>query len=132
MTSKCYYITTLGAWKQQATAFTASHFIILTTPAIENGAESEIGRPDFTVDLDVGACEDSASIFAFVEADEGAHSMLERNSDFEALPHPLTQKAISSRAQSALAAQGVTVGATTFDVAEAVARIHPLLRHRVF
>jgi len=67
-----------------------------------------------------------------VEADEGVHLALEDEPTFEALPHPLSQKPISDSAQAALAAHGVAPGATTFDAAEAVARIHPLLRHRVF
>jgi hypothetical protein len=71
-------------------------------------------------------------ILALIEADEGVHLALEGEPAFEALPHPLAQKPISDAAQSALAPHGVAPGATTFDAAEAVARVHPLLRHRVF
>jgi hypothetical protein len=67
-----------------------------------------------------------------VEADEGAHLALEDDAAFEALPHPLAQKPISQSARDALASHDVPYGATTFDVAEAVGRAHPLLRHRVF
>jgi hypothetical protein len=74
----------------------------------------------------------TAQILALIEADEGAHLALEDDADFQALPHPLAQRAISTEAQAALAAYGVEPGATTFDAAEALAKFHPLLRHRVF
>jgi len=71
-------------------------------------------------------------ILVLIEADEGVHLSLEDEPAFEPLPHPLAQKPISDAAQAALAPHGVTPGATTFDAAEALARIHPLLKHRVF
>jgi hypothetical protein len=71
-------------------------------------------------------------ILVLIEADEGVHLALEGEPAFEALPHPLAQKPISDAAQSALAPHGVAPGATTFDAAEVLARVHPLLRHRVF
>ena len=73
-----------------------------------------------------------AKILVLIEADEGVHLSLEDEPAFEPLPHPLTQKPISEAAQAALAQHGVAPGATTFDAAEALARVHPLLRHRVF
>jgi hypothetical protein len=71
-------------------------------------------------------------ILVLIEADEGVHLSLEDDPAFEVLPHPLAQKPIPPAAQSALAPHGVAPGATTFDAAEALARLHPLLRHRVF
>jgi hypothetical protein len=79
-----------------------------------------------------GAVDDSQRILVLIEADEGVHLSLEDEPAFEPLPHPLAQKPISDAAQAALARHGVAPGATTFDAAEALARIHPLLRHRVF
>ncbi len=73
-----------------------------------------------------------AKILVLIEADEGVHLSLEGEPAFEALPHPLAQKPISDAAQSALAPHGVAPGATTFDAMETLARVHPLLRHRVF
>jgi hypothetical protein len=116
MTGKRYYITTLGDWQRHAARFATSHFIVLDAPASTNDSPPENG----------------ARIIALIEADEGVHLALEDDAAFEALPHPLAQKPISDAAQSALAAHGVAPGATTFDAAEAVARVHPLLRHRVF
>ena len=78
------------------------------------------------------ALAETAQILALIEADEGAHLALDDDSEFEALPHPLAQRPISQAAQQALATYGVAPGATTFDAAEAVAKFHPLLRHRVF
>ena len=78
------------------------------------------------------AAENDPRILVLIEADEGVHLSLEDESAFEALPHPLAQKPISDAAHAALAPHGVAPGATTFDAAEALARIHPLLRHRVF
>ena len=124
MTGKRYYITTLGDWQRHAARFTTSHFIVLDAPASANDsqpASDDMPLPD-----------GNARILALIEADEGAHLALDDDAAFEALPHPLAQKPISHAAQSALAAHGVAPGATTFDAAEALARVHPLLRHRVF
>jgi hypothetical protein len=117
MTGKSYYITTLGDWHRHAARFANSHWIALNSrapnenPALPNA---------------------DAKILVLIEADEGVHLALESEPAFEALPHPLAQKPISDAAQSALAPHGVAPGATTFDAAEALARVHPLLRHRVF
>jgi hypothetical protein len=105
MTGKRYYITTLEAWQRHAALFVNSHW---------------------------AALDASPLILLLVDADEGAHLALEDDAAFEALPHPLAQKAISDSAQAALASHGVSAGATTFDVAESASRLHPLLRHRVF
>jgi hypothetical protein len=78
------------------------------------------------------AAEGSRRILVLIEADEGVHLSLDDDPAFEPLPHPLAQKPISATAQSALAPHGVPPGATTFDAAETLARVHPLLRHRVF
>jgi hypothetical protein len=115
MTGKCYYMTTLGDWQRHAPRFANSHFIVL--------------EPCTTTDD--SQLKGDARILVLIEADEGAHLALEDDAAFEALPHPLAQKPISEAAQAALAAHGVAPGATTFDAAEAVARVHPLLRHRV-
>jgi hypothetical protein len=104
MTGKRYYITTVEAWQRQAGRFAHSHWVELGPPAI----------------------------LVLVEADEGAHLALEDCAEFEALPHPLAQKSLSEAACAALAVHGVGAGATTFEAAEAAARVHPLLRHRVF
>jgi hypothetical protein len=108
MTGKSYYITTLADWQRCANRFAQSHWITLDTK------------------------EDATRILVLVEADEGVHLALEDDPAFEALPHPLGQKPISESTQSALAPHGVQPGATTFDATEAAARIHPLLKHRVF
>jgi len=130
MTGKRYYITTLGAWQRYAVRFANSHFITLNRPPAGGSpvAESGEGNCD-TSNLGGG---DATLILVLVESDEGVHLTLEDESTFEALPHPLAQKPISDAAQAALARYGVAPGANTFDAAEAVARVHPLLRHRVF
>jgi hypothetical protein len=119
MTGKLYYITTLGAWHRHAARFVNSHWLALSHAA-PNDATSD------------AAPDDATAILVLVEADEGAHLALEDDAAFEALPHPLAQKPISETAQTALASHGVAPGATTFDAAEVIARVHPLLRHRVF
>jgi hypothetical protein len=119
MTGKRYYMTTLGAWQRHAGRFANSHWLALNETAstgISDGCVADDGRP----------------IIVVVEADEGAHLALEDDAAFEALPHPLAQKPISQSVRDALASHDVPYGATTFDVAEAVGRAHPLLRHRVF
>jgi len=74
----------------------------------------------------------SIRILVLIEADEGVHLALEDDTAFEPLPHPLAQKPIHDAAQFALAPQGVAPGATTFGATEVLARVHPLLRYRVF
>jgi hypothetical protein len=118
MTGKRYYMTTVGDWQRHAAHFSNSHFIVLAPESKANGSAAK-GDAD-------------AKILVLIEADEGVHLALEDEAAFEALPHPLAQKPISEGAQAALASHGVAPGATTFEVAEAVARVHPLLRHRVF
>jgi hypothetical protein len=108
MTGKSYYITTLADWQRHAHRFAQSHWIALD------------------------AREGTPRLLVLVEADEGVHLALEDDPAFEALPHPLAQKPISEAAQSALARHGVAPDATTFEAAEAAARVHPLLKHRVF
>jgi len=102
--------------------------------APEDQGESKTAR-DFARDDtpgDVATKTDTKRILVLIEADEGVHLSLEDDAAFHPLPHPLAQKPISAAAQAALAPHGVAPGATIFDAAEAVARVHPLLRHRVF
>jgi hypothetical protein len=147
MTGKCYYMTTLGAWQRHAPRFANSHFIVLapgTTPpsGTQNapkkvppgyGPGNDLPESDPAHEVtDTNSCHAATKILVLVEADEGVHLALEDEPAFEALPHPLAQKPLPEGAQSALAPHGVAPGASTFDAAEAVARIHPLLRHRVF
>lgn len=127
MTGKRYYLTTLGAWRRHAPRLVNSHFVILGVRPDPSTDQSSAGNCAPSGDPD-----DAISILALVEADEGAHLALEDDVAFEALPHPLIQRPISDAAQSALAAHGVRPGATTFDAAEVLARVHPLLRHQVF
>jgi hypothetical protein len=143
MTGKLYYITTLGDWQRHAARFANSHWLALGDQRSASVGD-DAALASVAADLPAGRqaaagtvtsnCELSAAtpILVLVEADEGAHLALEDDAAFEALPHPLGQKPISDAAQSALAAHGVAPSATTFDAAEAVARAHPLLRHRVF
>ena len=122
MTGKRYYLTTLGAWQRHAPRFVSSHFIIL-----EPSDTTEEGTP-----YNAPVVNNEDQIIVFVEADEGAHLALEDEPVFEALPHTLTQKPISNTAHAALAQHGINSGTTTFDAAEVLARVHPLLRHCVF
>src|SRR5271163_732050 len=125
MTGKAYYLTTLAALQRHSARLNTSHWLALVpsgepVPAIGESDASEMAVPA------------TAQILALIEADEGAHLALEDDADFQALPHPLSQRPIPAEVQAALAAYGVLPGATTFDAAEVVARVHPLLRHRVF
>ena len=99
--------------------FVNSHWLALNETASESVSDA------------IGA-DDATPIIVLVEADEGAHLALEDDAAFEALPHPLAQKPISQSTRDALASHDVPYGATTFDVAEAIGRAHPLLRHSVF
>ena len=134
MTGKAYYITTLADWQRHAARFAHSHYIVLAAP----GQDAAVGaglKPAPAADATAkapAAGDACTKILALIEADEGVHLALEDDPAFEALPHPLAQKPISATAQSALAPHGISAGATTFDAAESLARLHPLLKHRVF
>ena len=125
MTGKAYYLTTLGALQRQAARPNTSHWLALVPSGEPVPAIGEL-------DSAAMALPETAQILALIEADEGAHLALEDDAAFQALPHPLAQRPISPAVQQALAAYGVAPGATTFDATELVARVHPLLRHRVF
>jgi hypothetical protein len=133
MTGKRYYIATLGDWQRHASRFANSHWLALdATTDAEATSEGDSVEAQHAVPLHALGLTDATRILVLVEADEGAHLALEDDPAFEPLPHPLAQQPVSVGAQAALAAVGVTPGATTFDAAEAAARVHPLLRHRVF
>ena len=151
MTGRRYYITSLADWRRHAARFTNSHWLALDDSAViahANKADAEsstapqhVEDPPWRTVPEAAESTDSPSsrelsdatrIVVLIEADEGAHLMLEDDATFEPLPHPLTSKSISEAAQSALAKHGVLPGATTFEATEAVARAHPLMRHRVF
>lgn len=116
MLSRQYYLTTLGAWRKRLSLFSGSHFVALATPEAREKA---------------GAA-DEAAVIALIAADEAAHIALEHDSDFEALPHPLVRVPVSARVAAALAPFGIAPTDDTFAVSTKLARIHPLLRHRIF
>jgi hypothetical protein len=119
MTGEAHYLRMLGALQRHAARLNTSHWLALVP---QGEPVPAIGEPDSSA----MAVPETAQILALIEADQGAHLALEDDAEFQALPHPLPQGPIT------LAAYGVVPGAATFDAAEAVARFHPLLRHRVF
>lgn len=116
MLSRQYYLTTFGAWRKRLSLFSGSHFVALGAPEAR----------------EKGGVADEATVLALIAADEAAHIALEHDPDFEALPHPLVRMPVSARVAAALAPFGVTPTDDTFAVSTKLARIHPLLRHRVF
>jgi hypothetical protein len=148
MTGKAYYLTTLGAWRKHAGRLANSHWLALNSDAGDSstanggdarGSLAEGGRfasADTAcrapTDQSLDEPGDATRILALIEADEGAHLALQDDVEFEQLPHPLSQRAVSEAAVAALAAHGVASGANMFEAVEAVARVHPLLQHRVF
>lgn len=125
MTGKRYYLTTLAAWQRHAPHCAETHFIVLDSAAA-SFSESSVAQTSACAHLA------DAQILALVTADEAAHIALENDAEVEALPHPLARTPISERAAAALASFGVNTGDDTFTVAEKLARVNPLLRHRVF
>lgn len=125
MTGKRYYLTTLDAWHRHLPRCAESHFIIL------DGAAAGF-RPAQPADHPSGLDGDSPLILVLVAADEAAHIALENDAEVEALPHPLARTPVSECAVAALAPLGIVSGDDTFTVAEKLARVNPLLRHRVF
>jgi hypothetical protein len=138
MTGKRYYLTTLRDWKRRAASFTTSHWLLLEP---QTGANAMSERHDRTSEsanemsnghVQGATRDEEARILVLIEADEGTHGSLEDDKSFEGLPHPLSDRPISTSAHTALEGQGVRSDDSMFDVTEAVARAHPLLRHRVF
>lgn len=139
MTGKAYYLTTLGAWRRHAGRLANSHWLALNSdagdwlkehaaaPTVAAGTASRAPIDDLSF-----VPGETTPILVLIEADEGAHLTLQDDCEFEQLPHPLSQRPVSEAAVAALAAHGVANGANMFDAAEAVARVHPLLQHRVF
>lgn len=159
MTGKRYYLTNFDAWQRNAYRYSESHFIVLAVPDCGHGgstglraghsgdrsassseAQTRVGSACVpAVDAHVTsrggpacAAGTAALIFVLVSADEAAHIALETDTEFEALPHPLSRTPISERVAAALAPFDVIRGDDTFTVAEKLARLNPLLRHRVF
>lgn len=112
MHGRQYYLTTLGAWRRHASSFAGSHFVAAN--ALASGE----------------SLTDGAAILALITADEATHIALERDPDFEPLPHPLARTPVSQRVAAALAPFAVAPGDDTFTVSVKLARVHPLLRHR--
>ncbi len=127
MTGRAYYLTTLADWRRHAARFANSHFVVLG-----RGNASASAPNDVLTTEDPSMPRADTKILVLIEADEGVHLSLEGEAAFEPLPHPLAQKPLSPTVQAALEPHGVAPGATTFDAAETIARVHPLLRHRVF
>ncbi|MGO9590540.1 MAG: hypothetical protein ACLP3K_10915 [Candidatus Acidiferrales bacterium] len=127
MTGRAYYVTTLADWRRHAARFANSHFVVLG-----GGNESASAANDAQSTGDPSMPRADTKILVLIEADEGVHLSLEDEPAFEPLPHPLAQKPLSPAVHVALEPHGVAPGATTFDAAETLGRIHPLLGHRVF
>lgn len=153
MTGRQYYLTTIGAWRRHAGRCAETHFVTVRGPEgpqSEEATDHRNGVPaeqkqakalptdgERTHDeahLGEQACsaDDATQILALVDADEGAHLAMENDAEFEALPHPLARAAVSQRVSTALAQFGVGRGDDTFTVADKLAGVTPLLRHRVF
>lgn len=132
MTGRRYYLITQAAWLRHAPHCVETHFLMLEQTGqgetiSGSGAEVAVNKPRSSDGRSVFAL-----IFVLVSADEGEHIALESDAECEALPHPLARTPVSERVLAALALFGVAQGDDTFTVAEKLARVNPLLRHRVF
>lgn len=159
MTGRRYYFTTIGAWRRHAGRYAETHFVTVNGPAqsgdggIGPQSEEETAgcngvpveqrqakacptygehRTEPGVGGQVCATGDATQILALIDADEGTHLAMENDAEFETLPHPLARTAVSQRVSVALAQFGVAPDDDTFAVAEKLAGVNPLLRHRVF
>jgi hypothetical protein len=133
LTGRTYYLTTLDHWQHNAARFVNSHYVRVAGIEVAEGATAQAKTlPTATTAQDTEErTQASPSILVVVDADEGTHNDLER-SGWLPLPHPLSLKPIPPDSCHVLAGRGIAPGATTLDVAEAFAQVHPLLRHRVF
>ncbi len=128
MTGRRYYLTNLAAWQRHASRCAETHFIVLDPPS-EKGSGPREAVSDTNSATSVGH---GALVLVLVTADEAAHIALDSDAEVEALPHPLARTPISARVAAALAPFGIAVSDDTFTVAEKLARVNPLLRHRLF
>lgn len=129
MTGRRYYVTTLSAWQRHVSHCAETHFIVLDL--VEKGIFVAGSVPERTSN-EQRSSSDGGVILALITADEAAHIALEGDPEAEPLPHPLARMPVSERVAQALAPLGVASGDDTFTVAEKLARVNPLLRHRVF
>lgn len=113
MVGRQYYLTNFSAWRRHAPRFSDSHFVVAKPSPVEEPTDDTV-------------------VLALIAADEATHAALEHDVDFVPLPHPLVRVPVSQRVAAALATFGVTPHDDTFAVAQKVARVHPLLRHRIF
>ena len=111
MRGRSYYLTTLSAWRNESGHFITSHYMH-TEPASPASQESKI--------------------WLSVEADEGTHNSLSQDPLWKELPHPLSPTIIPEAIAQVLAPLGVTAFSSSFETTEAIAKLHPILRHRVF
>ena len=161
MTGRRYYLTTIGAWRRHAGHCAETHFVALNGPGAQSGdgcvgpqladttdgcngvpveqtqakacaTDCEDTQDEVRLGEQACATDDATPILALIDADEGAHLAMENDAGFEALPHPLARTVVSQRVSAALTPFGVAHGDDTFAVAEKLARVNPLLRHRVF
>ena len=133
MTGRTYYLTTLKLWQHNAARFVNSHYVHVGANDIAEEARGEpkTSPPGTKSPEREEDANPSAAILVVVDADEGTHNDLER-SGWLPLPHPLSLKPIPLDSYTALAGRGIGPAATTLDVAETLAQVHPLLRHRIF
>lgn len=134
MTGRRCYLTTIAGWQRHATRCVEAHFILLDGED-RGGIASQLGESLQTGPAQAGPSDTASEekmIFVLVTADEAAHIAFENDPDVEPLPHPLSRAPIPERAAAALARFGVMQGDDMFTAAEKLARIHPLLKHRVF
>ncbi|MFZ0335812.1 MAG: hypothetical protein WAN10_12845 [Candidatus Acidiferrales bacterium] len=128
MTGRRYYLTTLAAWQRHAPRCAETHFIVLGVLAEKGAACGQtVSYTNNSTSPNEGAL-----ILVLIAGDEAAHIALESDAEVEPLPHPLARTPVSARVAAALAPFGVSSGDDTFTVAEKLARVNPLLRHRVF
>jgi hypothetical protein len=134
MSGRRYYFTTLGAWQRHAGRCAETHFVAVSMAEEEdrNGVCGEQTQAEARLGEQACATGDATEILALVDADEGAHLAMEKDAEFEPLPHPLARVPVSQRVSAALAQFGVAPGDDTFTVADKLSRVNPLLRHRVF
>lgn len=111
MTGKLHYITTVGDWKTKQHLFASSHWIAVDPQAL---------------------ITDQTKIIVGINADEGVHLMLEQDTSFEALPHPLSTGSVGAKLAGKLAAHGVQPSHTAFEVLNLLKKKHPLVGYTVF
>ena len=103
MIGRSYYVTTIQNWKSQLGQLNGSHWLVI----------------DDTVE--------DPTIIVLISADENVHRSLQSSMGWTILPHPMSGNSIGVELAASLSKYGLNENSTTFDVANILQSISPVM-----